>query len=244
MLIDLLTNLFSMSQIKLISFDAADTLIKLAKSIGDHYACVAQSYGVSADSEVISKNFRTVFANTPPLGADGQKGLNWWASVIERTFSESGFEKKDFSNFNKFVEDLYQALAEDKAWVTFSDVLPSLEALRERNIPMIVFSNFDERLVKILEDLYVAKYFERVVCSTQIGYAKPDPKAFLAVAELVKLRPQEILHVGDGYENDYLGAQNAGMQALLLDRKNVEFRANSSIKKVQSLAEIPALIDF
>lgn len=233
-----------MKQIQLISFDAADTLIKLAKSIGDHYVCVAQAYGVSANAEEISKNFRLVFASTPPLGADGQKGLEWWASVIERTFVESGFKKENFSDFNKFVEELYLALAEDRAWVTFSDVLPALKALKERNIPMIVFSNFDERLVKILEELGIAKYFERIICSTQIGYAKPDPKAFLKVADLLKLKPQEILHVGDGYENDYLGALHAGMQAILLDRKNVEFRANSSIKKVQSLAEIPALIDF
>ncbi|MDX1919785.1 MAG: HAD-IA family hydrolase [Candidatus Caenarcaniphilales bacterium] len=226
---------------KLISFDAADTLIKLAQSIEDHYVSVAQSYGVIADSEIINKNFRSVFASTPALGADGQKGLDWWSKVIELTFLESGFKKEDFSDFERFVEHLYEALAEDHAWVTFSDVLPCLEALKQKNKRMIVFSNFDERLIKILEDLGIAKYFEQIICSTQIGYAKPDPKAFLRVAELVQLKPEEILHIGDSYENDYLGSQRAGMQSILLDRKNVEIDRNSVVN-VKSLIKVPALI--
>lgn len=227
--------------IKLISFDAADTLIKLALSIGDHYSSYAQKHGVNANPKDINIAFKTVFANTPPLGTDGNKGLSWWRDVIERTFNEIGFSRNNFKDFDQFSEDLYEALSEERTWAIFPDVVSTLEKLKEKNYRMIVFSNFDERLIKILQDLKIASYFERIVCSTQIGYAKPDRKAFHKVSELVKLKPEEIVHIGDGVSNDYLGAIDSGLKAILLDRFN-QYSESETIKNEERITNLETLI--
>jgi putative hydrolase of the HAD superfamily len=207
-----------MAKVELVSFDAADTLIKLARSVGEYYAAIASKYGVICEASLIDQSFKKVFAGSPPLGQDNIKGITWWRNVIEKTFAELGFGKESFTDFEDFISELYEVLVEDSAWVAFADAETLLRQLKEQNMRMIVFSNFDERLNKVLHDLKIDHYFEKVICSTQIGYAKPDSKAFAKVAEIVQLEPQQIMHVGDGFENDYLGALRANMQALFLNR--------------------------
>ena len=243
----MLNNYFTLNsgrhEIKLISFDAADTLIKLVRSVGEHYSSIASKHGVQASVEDINKSFKKVFAETPPLSESGDKDLQWWKEVIEKTFAALGFQNKSFSNFDNFVKELYDALSEDRAWATFNDVENTLQELKKLGLRMIVFSNFDERLLKVLADLSIDHYFEKVICSSQIGYGKPDTKAFRKVAELVDLKPEEILHVGDGFENDYLGAYRAGFQSLYLNRSGLQLYSpiheEDEIKDLQEL--IPVL---
>jgi putative hydrolase of the HAD superfamily len=233
-----------MSELKLISFDAADTLIKLARSIGDHYASVASRYAVVADIGGINKSFKKVFAETPPLGTDGRKGLAWWSDVIQRTFAAEGLGPEQFNDFNAFVSELYQVLAEDHAWTLYPDAEPTLNQLKERGYRLIVFSNFDERLIKVLEDLKIKHYFERIICSTQIGLAKPDSRAFNKIAELVGLKPQKMLHVGDGFENDYLAALKADWKALFLNRNSSRhYNLINPKYQIKSLLEVIDLLN-
>lgn len=210
-----------MKDIKIISFDAADTLIKLTKSIGEHYSFLAAKYGVIAKPEMIDQSFKKVFASMPPLNEKGQKDFEWWKQVIAQTFENLGFTQASFNNFEDFAQKLYAELAQNNAWVVYDDVEPTLEYLKSLNLPMVVFSNFDERLFKILQDLNLGFYFKQIVCSTQIGYAKPDPKAFIKLAQICETKPQQILHIGDSFENDYLGALRADFQALYLNRSGL-----------------------
>ncbi len=56
-----------------------------------------------------------------------------------------------------------------------------------------------------------------LIISSEVGWRKPAPQFFAAVAERLKCEPREILFIGDSVENDYAGAVAAGMPALLLD---------------------------
>ncbi|MEU6709646.1 HAD family hydrolase [Streptomyces wuyuanensis] len=46
--------------------------------------------------------------------------------------------------------------------------------------------------------------------SSTLGYAKPDPRAFLTVAEHHKVPPASMIHIGDDWACDVLGALDAG----------------------------------
>ncbi|WP_433425957.1 HAD family hydrolase [Microtetraspora malaysiensis] len=52
--------------------------------------------------------------------------------------------------------------------------------------------------------------------SYRIGYAKPDPRAFLAVAAAHGVSPEEIIHVGDSVEFDVRAALGVGARAVWL----------------------------
>lgn len=58
-----------------------------------------------------------------------------------------------------------------------------------------------------------------VVCTSErIGFQKPGPLAFVALARELDLNPAECLFVGDNPEHDVAGARRTGMRAVLVDR--------------------------
>lgn len=58
--------------------------------------------------------------------------------------------------------------------------------------------------------------FDAVVASVDIGWRKPDPRAFEAVASRLGVPVEELLHVGDDPRTDS-GATDAGARAVLLE---------------------------
>ena len=56
------------------------------------------------------------------------------------------------------------------------------------------------------------------------------------------LSPNEVVHVGDCLEADYLGASQAGLHGVWLDRAGVNSRANSSIIAITNLRQLPGVI--
>jgi putative hydrolase of the HAD superfamily len=57
-----------------------------------------------------------------------------------------------------------------------------------------------------------------VIFSYEEGCRKPDLKIFEKITSKSGVSADKILHIGDKYKNDYLGATNAGMKAFLLSR--------------------------
>ena len=68
---------------------------------------------------------------------------------------------------------------------------------------------------RVRDDARTAR-IERFVFSNEIGVRKPDPAAYMALAEALQLAPHEIVFVDDATRN-VVAAQALGFQALLLD---------------------------
>jgi putative hydrolase of the HAD superfamily len=73
---------------------------------------------------------------------------------------------------------------------------------------------FSELELKYL-DLY--KRFPLVIFSSDLGYKKPDPRIFLAATEHLGLRPEEVMFVGDSFDNDIIPAIQLGMKAMHIE---------------------------
>lgn len=98
-----------------------------------------------------------------------------------------------------------------------------------------VISNSDGHMAERLASLGFAPYFEHVIDSGNVGYEKPTPQIFQAAVEAMSAEPQRSLYLGDIYSVDYLGAQNAGLKAMLMDVAAVY--ATRSVPRVESLEE-------
>jgi len=57
--------------------------------------------------------------------------------------------------------------------------------------------------------------FEFVITSSDLEVAKPDPRLFREAAGRLSLAPQAVIHVGDRWSTDVLGALSVGMGAAL-----------------------------
>jgi putative hydrolase of the HAD superfamily len=95
----------------------------------------------------------------------------------------------------------------------FDDVLPALRALGAR-YALATLSNGNADLARI----GLAPHFAVTLNAISVGAAKPDPRAFGAVAQALGLRAEEIAYVGDDPHVDVHGARSAGMHTVWVNR--------------------------
>src|SRR5207237_7048489 len=100
------------------------------------------------------------------------------------------------------------------------DVLENLET----QFQLMVISNFDGRLRFILEHLGISKFFSHIFISSELGADKPDPEIFRRALKFVRLKPNQVLHVGDDAERDWKAATAAGLSIFQLDRQKNSLR--------------------
>ncbi|MDO9406459.1 MAG: HAD family hydrolase [Polaromonas sp.] len=103
--------------------------------------------------------------------------------------------------------------AERNRVTLFDDALLALEFLSAR-FPVVALSNGNADVQRI----GIGKYFRASISAQEFGIAKPEPHIFMAAAGAVNVQPREVLHVGDDERLDVLGALNAGMQTVWLNR--------------------------
>jgi HAD superfamily hydrolase (TIGR01662 family) len=92
----------------------------------------------------------------------------------------------------------------------------ALDRLRQQ-YAIAVISNADGKIDAVLRRCGIADCFASITDSGIVGHEKPHPAIFEAALREMKAEPAESLYVGDLYSVDYVGARNAGMQAVLFD---------------------------
>ena len=90
--------------------------------------------------------------------------------------------------------------------------------MRESGYQVGIITNLRQDLGELCQRVGLAPYLDFAVGSGEVGIEKPHPPIFIAAAEKVGTRLDEILHVGDQVRSDVMGAQRVGMKAVLIDR--------------------------
>ncbi len=130
----------------------------------------------------------------------------------------------------------------------YPDVLPFFSFLRDLKLsdsmPRVIvgiITNSDDRVPSILRDMGLrvntrryhptVGFYDRledsnadidfVTMSYDVGNSKPDPEIFKAAYRLSGVQGEVVhcIHVGDNLEEDVKGAERAGWQGVLLQRK-------------------------
>ena len=114
------------------------------------------------------------------------------------------------------AEAAFEAFFSERQRVTlFEDARPCLEFLSAR-FPLVSLSNGNADLARV----GLGSFFRGAISAREFGVGKPDPRIFHAAAGALEVRPEEVLHVGDDATLDALGALNAGMQAVWVNRSD------------------------
>jgi putative hydrolase of the HAD superfamily len=211
---------------KAIFFDAAGTLIRLTKSVGEHYTLAAQRQSLTLDPRELNRAFGAVWREMPPRPATGQPRADddkgWWRVLVDRVLDRVSTKVPPLER-DAFFEAAYGYFAEAGVWELYPDVIEVLEALQPRFL-LAVVSNFDGRLRMILEHLTISKFFRYVFVSSELGADKPEPMIYRRALEVSGLAPDEVLHVGDDRERDWAAARAAGLEVFPLDRPKNSLR--------------------
>jgi 2-haloalkanoic acid dehalogenase type II len=98
----------------------------------------------------------------------------------------------------------------------YAEVIQALEKLKGRfRLATLTNGNADLAVIGL------AHHFEVTLNAGALGYAKPDPRAYAALANALTLKPAEILFVGDEPHADVHGPRTAGMQTVWMNRGGV-----------------------
>jgi len=126
----------------------------------------------------------------------------------------------------------------------WDQILPGTrEALKriKQQYAIAVISNADGRIDAVLSRCGICDCFASITDSGNVGHEKPHPEIFAAALRKMKADPAESLYVGDVYSVDYVGARNAGMQAVLFDVAGA-YRG-SELPRVESLSALEGWLD-
>ena len=135
------------------------------------------------------------------------------------------------------VRDELVANTQDSA--NWDQILPGTREALDRiaqEFRIAVISNADGGIERVLSRCNIADCFESITDSGVIGVEKPRVEIFRAALAAMNARADESLYVGDVYSVDYLGARNAGMEAVLLDVS--EAYRDQDLPRVGSLQQL------
>ncbi len=118
----------------------------------------------------------------------------------------------------------------------YPDVVPTLERLKSEGYTLGLVSNAPPGTVGVIETLGLRRYLPTIVVSGVVGVSKPNPEIFRIALRDAGAEAAEALHVGDVYDADVLGARNAGIKGLLIDRDGSQ--AGLDCPRVSTLSEI------
>lgn len=212
-----------------ISFDLFGTIFKPKTSIGEQYHQIGKKFGIKKSEKELDDQFKQVYKKLLEKYPNYGKGnlstsADWWKLLISEIFGEN--------------KELSDQLISNFSYELYPDVKETLEQLHQKGIKLVAATNSDERVKDVLEKLDIAKYFSGVYTSYEVGFSKPEREFFLSIIKGEvgeRVSPeflQNVWHVGDNYEKDFLGPVKSGINGILLDRlKESEFFINKEEKK-------------
>jgi len=191
-----------------------------------------------------------------PISSHRHPTLTQWQALERRTKQEfdQGMQsgRIDHSFWWIFHTHLLQNLGEDagireelvantQKSANWDQILPGTRDALDRvgqRFRIAVISNSDGRIEQVLSRCGIADCFESITDSGTLGVEKPRVEIFQAALGAMKARAEESLYVGDLYSVDYVGASNAGMQAILFDvagaYRDREVPRVESLKKLET----------
>mgnify|MGYP006088755653 FL=1 len=207
------------NNIRVLTVDAAGTLIQPWPSVGAVYGKTGRKYGIEVKDEEVDERFYEIFGQAQKnkkitLGEE----KDFWREVVTLTFQPFAKGQK----IDPIFEILWDLFAEGEHWRIAKDAESTLKTLKIRGYKLAVLSNNDSRLRSVLNDHKIASLFDEIFISSELGVEKPDPAIFRAVEKTMSEIPSAFLHLGDSHSRDFEGAQKAGWSALLYGNPIIE----------------------
>jgi HAD superfamily hydrolase (TIGR01549 family) len=160
------------------------------------------------------------WAESPDLKQDQRLYLAgsdpFWLNYALRSLLAFGCSEECASQLAPQVNDYMQNEHRSENWVP-PDVPETLQALKDRGYRLGLLSNRDRPCQEQLAALALLDYFDLTLTAGEVGAWKPDPLIFTQALQQMECQASQAVYIGDNYYADVIGAQRAGVLAVLLD---------------------------
>lgn len=224
--------------LRAITFDAAGTLVDPHPSVGAVYGEVGRAHGVPASDSELEHRFHAAFkARNHLLRSTEPAERAFWRDLIGEVFAPWA----DAATADRLYPDLWEAFAEARRWRPRADMVALFANLRGRGLKLAILSNWDSRLHRVVDGHGWSRQLDHVFVSADLGVEKPAHAIFAYAAATLGCLPGEILHVGDSWEHDVVGALAAGWHAAWLNATPAP-TADERVHRLHTLEELPGLV--
>lgn len=215
------------------------TLIYPDPPVSEIYHQVAVQHGSSLSREQIGIRFSAAYNASECCDVEGNSAAESihatseeierrrWRSIVSQVINDAADPQTCF-------DELFSHFARAGSWKCYPEVEQVLKHLKAAGYGLAIASNFDDRLTAIFRDHAALAPIDILVISSQVGFRKPSPHFYDALTNVTRVAREDILMVGDHLQNDFHGAQAAGLAALHLDRTR---RGD-----IHSLAQVDSLL--
>ena len=234
-------------------------MIETHPSVTDVYLQHGQKFGSALDKTDVKQRFkaarRKLFA-VETSANDQIEGELVSSDVIERDLWRGfiDFVFDDVADSDGLFGELWDFFAVAENWRVYADVAECLSQLKQQGHYLAIASNFDSRLIPIVDDFEELSALDDVFCSASLGFRKPDPAFYRQVLQKVgltlgtKLTGDDIIFVGDCVENDFHGPRRMGWSAFWLDRRDRGSEPNGDRNcpescRIVSLNQLPPVLE-
>ena len=221
--------------IKCITFDLDDTLWAIEPVIIEaeqrFYTWLKENYPIVAENfDILS--LRQLMKNTASDNPDIKHNLT---KVRIRAYT--------------YIKDLYK-LSDDMP-------LKSFEYFMKYRNKVKLYDGAENMLIELkkkyiigtitngnasLEKIGIKNFFDFEVKASDVGFMKPSPKIFEAAVKKSGCNPSEMVHIGDSYEKDIIGAKSINMNYIWLNHKKNEYLDIEKNNIIHSISEAPKLL--
>ncbi len=110
---------------------------------------------------------------------------------------------------------------------------------------LALISNFDHtpHVKRVIKQLQLQNYLNPIIISDEIGFKKPDPEIFRLTLERAGLTADEVIFIGDSYNDDIKGARAAEIFPVMIQHISNSHSHNiipdgTDLVTIQSLSEL------
>ena len=163
----------------------------------------------------------------PRYGDDKDKApfLKWWEVLL----SYIGGDVPE--NTKLEITKLACVKTQEAKWALYDDVLPTIKMLKKWGLILGLISNIS------IDRLGLERYLDFTVTAQDVGVGKPETIIFSTALRKSDLAASEVIYVGDQYKIDVLGANRAGIKAILIDRYDLVYPIKGC-PQIKSLSEL------
>ena len=122
----------------------------------------------------------------------------------------------------------------------FDGAIEILDYLKPNYKLHIITNGFASVQTKKMNNSNIVHYFDTITNSEMAGVKKPHPTIFDFALSLANASKEESLMIGDSYEADIIGAQEAGIEAIFFNEQNIQ--VENAVFQVKHLLELKKIL--
>jgi len=226
------------AQTEAVFFDVDFTLIRPGpRFLGSGYAGTCVRHGVEVDQAA----FDTAVAGAAAM-LDSANQLYHDALFTRYTARIIELMGGSGPGVETAAREIYDDWAMHHHFEMYDDVPAALTALHARGLKLGLISNSHRCLTSFQTHFAIEGLMSVTVSSAQCGHMKPDPRIFQEALARMQVPASRAVMVGDSLTHDVIGAREAGMRGVLLDRGQRVTLDDPTIPVIRSLRELAQVL--